>query len=135
MSLTRKPKDDLLLFHGLMVIIYGDGILEDRGQEALLSFLTTLPDFQDKDPFHLVEESSKILRKYSSIQESIQELEGLSTMALKKRCFVLAADFALASGNADQSETDLLETMRRVMQIPDDFAHSVMGCLIVKYAS
>ena len=131
----KKPTDDVLLFHGMMIMIYGDGVMDAAEQQTLISFLMTVPDFADCDPNELMEEGGKIVRKYPSVRESIQALAGLSSENLKKKCFVLAVDLALASGDVDEEEDQILEAMQRVLNIPDDFAKSVIGTLSVKYAA
>lgn len=131
----KKPTDDLLLFHGMMLMVYGDGVMDAAEQQTLIAFLMTVPDFHGKDVNVLMEEGTKLVRKYASVRESINALAGLSNDNLKKKCFVLAADIALASGDVDKNEDEILEAMQRVMNISDDFARAVVGTLSSKYAA
>jgi hypothetical protein len=131
----KKPTDDILLFHGMMLMIYGDGVMDANEQQTLISFLMTVPDFHGKDVNVLLEEGAKLVRRYPSVRESINALAELSNENLKKKCFVLAVDLALASGDVDKNEAEILEAMQRVMNIPDDFARATIGTLSTKYAA
>lgn len=131
----KKPTDDLLLFHGMMLMIYGDGVMDAAEQQTLIALLMTVPDFHGKDVNVLLEEGAKLVRKYPSVRESISALADLSNDNLKKKCFVLAVDLALASGDVDKNEDEILEAMQRVLNIHEDFARATIGTLSSKYAS
>ena len=48
---------------------------------------------------------------------------------------MLAADIAMASGDIDEAEDKLLETMQRLLGIDDAFAGKVIEVLQTKYAT
>lgn len=131
----KKPTDDILLFHGMMLMIYGDGVMDEAEQQTLVAFLMTVPDFHGKDVNQLLEDGAKLVRKYPSVRESINALSDLSNDNLKRKCFVLACDLALASGDVDKAEDEILEAMQRVLNISDDFARAAVGTLSSKYAA
>ena len=47
---------------------------------------------------------------------------------------MLAADIALASGDVDENEDALLETMQRLLNVDDQTAQTVVWVLSLKYA-
>ena len=47
---------------------------------------------------------------------------------------VLAVDIAMASGDVDENEEELLEAMQRVMNIDEDLAQKIVEVLALKYA-
>lgn len=130
----KKATDDVLLFHGMMLMIYADGQMDAAEQQLAMSFMMTVPDFHGKNPTELIEEGAKVCRRYPTPRESIAALSELSSEALKKKCFVLAVDLALASGDVEQAEDETLEAMQRVLGIDDIFAKKVIDTLSCKYA-
>ncbi len=52
---------------------------------------------------------------------------------MKKKLFVLAADIAMSSGDIDESEDKMLETMQRLLGIDDALATKVVEVLQIKY--
>jgi tellurite resistance protein len=131
----KKATDDVLLMHGMMTMIYGDGQMDEAERQTLIAFLMTVPDFANKDPNELIEEAGKVVRRYPSVRESIVALGDLSNESIRKKCFVLAVDLALASGDVDKEEDEILEAMQRVLNIDDGFARAVIETLSTKYAS
>ncbi|HET6583229.1 MAG TPA: TerB family tellurite resistance protein, partial [Nannocystaceae bacterium] len=81
-----------------------------------------------------VGEAQKMVRKYPSLKESVNALAEFSSQALKTKAYVLAADIALASGDVDENEDQLLETMQRLLNIDDQTAQTVVWVLSLKYA-
>jgi hypothetical protein len=75
-----------------------------------------------------------MFRKYPSLKQSVNALTEFSSQALKTKAYVLAADIALASGDVDENEDALLETMQRLLNIDDQTAQTVVWVLSLKYA-
>ena len=71
--------------------------------------------------------------KFGGLKDSIKALGDSESPAVKKKCFVLAADIAMASGDIDEAEDTLLETMRLLLGIDDAFASRVIEVLQTKY--
>jgi hypothetical protein len=64
----------------------------------------------------------------------VNALAEFSSQALKTKAYVLAADIALASGDVDENEDQLLETMQRLLNVDDQTAQTVVWVLSLKYA-
>lgn len=58
----------------------------------------------------------------------------LSSPAIQKKCHVLCADLALASGEVDEGEDELLESLREVLGVDDVLASKIVAVLSLKYA-
>ena len=65
---------------------------------------------------------------------ALDVLADISSEAVRKKAFVLAADIALSSGEVDEKEEELLEAMQRVMGIDDNLANTAIQILALKYA-
>jgi len=135
MTSTKKPTDDVLLVHAMLLMAGADGVIEDEEIATVEAFACTLAEFKDKDFGQLVEDARKMMRKFSSVQESVAALSGFSTPAFKHKAFVLAADIAMASGDVDETEDQLLETMQRLLEIDDRSSETIIWVLHQKYAS
>lgn len=130
----KQPTDDVLLVHAMLLMAGADGVVEDSEIATVEAFAWQLSEFKDKNFGQLVEDAKKMMRKYPSVKESVAALQHLSTPALRHKAFVLAADIALSSGDVDESEDQLLETMQRLLQIDDQAVQTIIWVLNAKYA-
>jgi len=131
---AKKPTDDALLLHGMMCMAGADGGFDEAETETLRGFFFSLPEFEGKDFDDVLAAAHKILAKYKSVPESVKALGDLSSQTLKNKMFVLAADIAMSSGDVDESEDEMLESMQRVLNIDDSTAGKVLEVLSMKYA-
>ncbi|MGC4117657.1 MAG: tellurite resistance TerB family protein [Myxococcales bacterium] len=130
----KKPADDALLLHGMMCMAGADGTIEDAEIATVEGYFMQLPEFEGKDFQETLFNAKKILAKYPSMPESVKSLADLSSPLLKKKMFVLAADIAMASGDVDEAEDEILESMQRVLNVDDETANKVLEVLNMKYA-
>jgi hypothetical protein len=79
-------------------------------------------------------DAKKLRAKFNSVQEAVKALGDISSEAVRKKAFILAADIALSSGDVDEKEEELLEAMQRVMGIDDNLAQTAISILALKYA-
>ena len=131
---AKKATDDVLLLHAMMLMSSIDGHLEGSEIATLEAFINTLPEFKDADFDKQMAEAKKLRAKFSSVQDAVKALADISSEAVRKKAFVLAADIALSSGDVDESEEELLEAMQRVMNIDDQLAQTAIYVLALKYA-
>jgi uncharacterized tellurite resistance protein B-like protein len=134
MTSTKKPTDDVLLVHAMLLMAGADGYIDDEEIATVEGFAMTLPEFKERDFGEVVADAQKMVRKYPSLKESVNALTEFSSQALKTKAYVLAADIALASGDVDENEDALLETMQRLLNIDDQTAQTVVWVLSLKYA-
>jgi len=132
-SAAKKPTDDVLLAHAIMLMAGADGSIDDEEIAVVRGFATTLPEFKDKDFGQVVAEAQKMVRRYNNLRESVNALSELSTPAVRAKAYVLAADIALASGDVDEAEDELLTTMQRLLGIDDQTAQTIIWVLQRKY--
>ncbi|HWO18981.1 MAG TPA: tellurite resistance TerB family protein [Kofleriaceae bacterium] len=131
---AKKPTDDILLLHAMVLMSAADGYIESAELATLEAFIDTLPEFKDADCGAQIAAAKKLSAMFKSSQEAVAALADISSDAVRKKAFVLAADIALSSGDVDEAEEELLEAMQRVLGIDDDLANKILEVLALKYA-
>ena len=130
-----KAEDHTLLLHALTMMAGADAILEQSELDTLTAFWTTLPEFRGKNYSEEMRKVEKMAAQYDSQQEAIQALGEIESEKIRKKCYVLCADMAMASGDVDEAEDALLESMQRVLGVDDPTAKQALEVLAMKYAS
>jgi hypothetical protein len=130
----KKASDEVLLLHGMLLMCSSDGAMEDEELDLLQGFYSTLPEFRGKDFGEMLEQCNKAIAKYPNLKESVKALGDISNEKIKLKCYILAADIAMSSGDVSEEEDRLLETMQRVFNIDDNTAGAVLNVLSAKYA-
>jgi uncharacterized tellurite resistance protein B-like protein len=130
---SKKASDDVLLLHGMLLMAGADGSIEQSELSTVQAFYDTLPEFRGKKFDDLLAQANRIVAKHGGLQASVKALAEIESPAVKKKCFVLAADIAMASGDIDETEDKLLETMQSLLGIDDAFAGKVLEVLQSKY--
>jgi uncharacterized tellurite resistance protein B-like protein len=131
---AKKPTDDVLLLHAMLLMAGADGFFDDAEADTLQAFFMQLPEFQDKEFGEVYGNAKKMISKYPNLKESVKALAELSTPNLKRKAFILAADIAFSSGDIDESEDEMLSAMGRVMDIDETTASKVLEVLSWKYS-
>lgn len=131
---AKKASDDVLLLHGMLLMAGADGTIEQSELSTVQAFFDTLPEFKDKSFDELLSQANRVVAKHGGLKQSINALGEIQSPAIKKKCFVLAADIAMASGDIDEAEDKLMEAMQRLLGIDDAFASKVIEVLQTKYA-
>jgi tellurite resistance protein len=132
---AKKATDDVLLLLAMMMMSSADGVLEASEIASLEQFINTLPEFKGPDFPRQMEAARKLQSKYKTPKDAVKALAEISSETVKKKVFVLAADIAMASGEVDAAEEELLEAMQRVLGIDDNLANSIVQVLALKYQS
>jgi len=131
---AKSPTDDVLLLHGMMLMASADGTIECKEIATLESFFNTLPEFDGKDFDELMLQARKLCARYDSLQESVKALADIKSPAVRRKLFVLAVDLAMSSGEVEEAEDELLETMVRVLAIDEATVAKVLEVMNIKYA-
>ncbi len=63
----------------------------------------------------------------------LQELRGLPTEALRKKCFLIAAEMAFVNGSTSPTKDRLLEHIYKTLGIAPDTARKILRVLSIKY--
>ncbi len=132
---AKKASDDVLLFHGMLLMAGADGVLEGPERATVEAMFDTLPEFGDKDFGELLTQANKVVARYGNLQESIKALAEIESPVIRTKCFILAADIAMSSGDVDEAEDKMLDAMQRLLNVDDDTAAKVLEVLSMKYAS
>jgi tellurite resistance protein len=135
MGSSKKATDDVLLAQAMLLMAAADGYVDEAEISTVAAFANTLPEFKEGDFAQAITEAQKLMRKYPKVQDSVAALAELSTQRLKTKAFLLAADIALASGDVDEEEDALLESMQRVLGVDDATAQNIINVLSLKYAT
>lgn len=130
---AKKAEDDALLVHAMMLMCGADGGFDAEEIETVKAYCAQLPELKDKEWDALYSAAVKILRNYKDLNDSIRSLAGLSTQALKNKCYLLAADIAMSSGDVDENEDRMLDAMQRTMEVDDKLAQKIIEVLTLKY--
>lgn len=126
------PRDTIYLLMGLRLM----SDYRDAGERALFySFLKTLPEFRTEDLEEVEGEVLALRDKYPSTKEAAAALEDISSPVVKKKTFLLAVDIAMANGNVDSLEDEILEDMRVACGISLDEAEQIVAIFEAKYAT
>ncbi len=91
MASAKKPTDDVLLAHAMLLMAGADGDIDDSEIAVVRGFASTLPEFKDRDFGQVVGEAQKLVRRFGNLKESVNALSELSTPALRAKAYVLAA--------------------------------------------
>ena len=131
---AKKASDDVLLLHSMLLMAGADGYIEGAEAATLDAFINTLPEFRESDLDAQLGQAKKLRAKFNSPQDAVKALAEISSPAVKRKAFVLAADIAMSSGDIDEAEEELLEAMQRILDIDDGTAQKVIEVLALKYA-
>lgn len=135
---TKAPTDDALLIHAMFLMAGADGNFDDEETAVIIGFANSLPEFKEttEQQFQgLISEARKLARKFETPQASVAALAQLSTPKLKQKAFLLAADIALSSGDVDEHEDAMLESIGRVLGIDENTANTIINVLAIKYVA
>ena len=130
---SKGAGDDVLLLHGMMLMAGADGVIEGKEIATLEAFFNTLPEFQDKEFDDLMSNAHKVLARFDNLKDSVKALADIESPAVRTKLFVLAADIAMSSGDVDETEDELLESMQRILNIDDGVATKILEVLSMKY--
>lgn len=130
----KKPTDDALLLHGMLLMCGADGSFDEQELPTVEGYFAQLPEFEGKEFGDVYNEAVKILKRFPSLKDSVKALGDLSSQLVKNKCYLLAADIAMSSGDVDESEDAMLEAMQRVLNVEDSLATKILEVLTLKYS-
>ena len=130
----KKPADDALLLHAMLLMCGADGSFDEQELPQVEGYFNALPEFEGKEFSNVYGEAAKVLKRFSSLKDSVKALSELSNQTVKNKCYLLAADIAMSSGDVDEAEDAMLDAMQRVLQVEDALATKILEVLTLKYA-
>ncbi len=129
----KETGDDVLLLHAMLLMAGADGSIEPAELSTVQALFDTLPEFRGKSFDSLLVDANRLVARHGGLPASVEALRALSGPTVRRKCFVLAVDVALASGDVDDAEDALLERMQEVLQVDDAFARQAIDVLELKY--
>ena len=130
----KKPADDALLLHAMLLMCGADGSFDEQELPQVEGYFNALPEFEGKEFSAVYQEAAKVLKRYPSLKDSVKALSDLTNQTVKNKCYLLAADIAMSSGDVDEAEDAMLDAMQRVLQVEDALATKILEVLTLKYA-
>jgi len=103
-------------------------------QQRVVGYFNALPEFEGKEFSNVYGEAAKVLKRFPTLKDSVKALSDLSNQTVKNKCYLLAADIAMSSGDVDEAEDAMLDAMQRVLQVEDALATKILEVLTLKYA-
>jgi tellurite resistance protein len=100
-----------------------DGNIDPAEVTLLKALAETIPQLKGK-PL-----PAKVGRK-----ELLEQLAALPSRALRRQCFVLAVEVALASGHVNESEDQFIDRLQKALDIDLAFAREAIEVIACKYA-
>jgi len=130
----KKPADDALLLHAMLLMCGADGNFDEQELPQVEGYFNALPEFEGKEFSNVYGEAAKVLKRFPTLKDSVKALSDLSNQTVKNKCYLLAADIAMSSGDVDEAEDAMLDAMQRVLQVEDALATKILEVLTLKYA-
>jgi uncharacterized tellurite resistance protein B-like protein len=131
---TKKPEsDDVLLLLGMLLACAADGSVGPEETDLLQSFYGTVPEFRGKDFQKMLARVNEVVARHGNLAASVAALREISNEHTRRKCYILAADLALASGEVSAEEDRLLARMQETFGIDDAWAQGALTVLAAKY--
>jgi len=122
---VTAPGDAAALRDVLSAVGSVDGGVDAAERAVLEALFRTVPQLRD-DPGKIPPRNSR--------DKILAELAKLEDVRLRRQCFVLAVELAMASNGVNDAEDRYLEALRTTLRIDDAFAVMVVRVLACKYA-
>ena len=122
-SATTGVSDAAPLAHTAQLVASIDGKVEPAEQAALDALCKTVPQLKGQ-PL-----PARITRR-----QLLDLLGTLESEALRRQCFVIAVEMALASGQVNESEDQFVEMIYKSLGLELSFATQVIQVIACKYA-
>ena len=103
-----------------------DGKMEHSEQVVIEALIKTIPQLRDL-PMHLTS-AERVSR-----EQLLEELRAISSERLRKQCFIVAVEVALASGHVNEHEDRFAEQLRNALRLDEAYARQVIEIIAAKY--
>lgn len=124
-EVSSTPEDAAALRDVLSAIGSVDGSVDPVERALIEALFATLPQLRDH-PARVPPRSHRA--------RILEELGRLDDAQLRRQCYVLAVEVAIASDGINAAEDDYLEALKTALRIDDEFARAVVQVMAVKYA-
>ncbi len=114
------------LLRTVRVMSFIDGKMEHSEQVVIEALIKTIPQLRDL-PMHLTS-AERVSR-----EQLLEELRAISSERLRKQCFIVAVEVALASGHVNEHEDRFAEQLRNALRLDEAYARQVIEIIAAKY--
>jgi uncharacterized membrane protein YebE (DUF533 family) len=122
---VATPGDARALRDVLSAVGAVDGRVDEKESALIAAFFRTIPQLRD-EPVRVPPRASR--------EALLRDLGALPSERLRKQCFVVAVELAMASDGINEAEDAYIEALRGALRIDEAFAKSTVEVLAVKYA-
>jgi tellurite resistance protein len=133
---VRKSGDDnALLLHAMYLMAQIDGAGDGEEQAAVLNAAETLPDLRESNIEQLVQASRALVKKYGGLIPSLEAFLAIKDPTMRLKCYLVSAEVAYASGDINSAESQLLESMEKILQLDSKETQKIVDVLALRYAT
>lgn len=129
-----EPTREALVFHAMYLMSVIDGEASSPEFQVVKALLTTLPGFARSPISDLVKASKKLVAEHGGVVESLAALTSIKDAACRRKCYLLCAEVAYASGDISKVEAHLLASMARLLKLKPAETKAILKTLAIKYA-
>ncbi len=131
---TTEPTREALVFHAMYLMSVIDGETNASEFQVVKALLTTMPGFARSSVGELVKASKKLVAEHGGVVESLAALTALKDATCRRKCYLLCAEVAYASGDISKVEAHLLASMARLLKLKPAETKAILKVLAIKYA-
>jgi len=124
-EIASRPEDAAALRDVLSAMGSVDGSLDDTERRVIEAFFRTVPQLRDHASAAPPRANREVI---------LRELGKLADERLRRQCFVLAVELAIASDGVNEAEERYLESLKATLRIDDAFAVGTFRVMACKYA-
>ncbi len=121
---VTKPGDAAALRDVLSAVGSVDGSVDALERTVIEALFHTIPQLR--------EETSKVPPRTNRAQ-ILAQLEKVTDERLRRQCFVLAVELAVASGGVNEAEDAYLGSLQKALAIDAAFAEATVQVMAAKY--
>ena len=123
---TASPEEARILRGVVSCMIGVDGTVAPAEKALVEAFEQTIPQLRDNPRPETPPQASR--------ERMLEELKELSSVTLRKQCFVLCVELALSAGGIDDAEDAYLDRVRGALRLDEPFCRHAVAILAHKYA-
>jgi len=122
---VAAPGDARALRDVLSAVGSVDGVVDAQESALIAAFFRTIPQLRD--------EAVRVPPR-ASREALLRELGALESERLRRQCYVVAVELAIASEGINEAEDAYLTALQQALRIDEAFARAVVEVMACKYA-
>ncbi len=126
--------DNALLLHAMYLMSNIDGEGSEQEQEVVLHAARMLPDLRDSNLEELLQTSRTLVKKHGGLIASLEAFLAIDDPTVRLKCYLVSAEVAYASGDINAAESQLLESMEKILLLDSTETQKILDVLALRYA-